>query len=259
MTRVIKLGGTLIEDADRVGRLCRQIVRSSRSGRTVVVHGGGRKVSETARRCGLAPRFAGGLRVTDDAMLEVVLMVLAGSVNKALVAALAASGARPVGLTGGDGAAVAAEPLSAGGGVDLGHVGRVLEIRTDLIERLLGGGFLPVVAPLALDAAGRWLNINADQMAAATARALRADHLIFLTDVEGVLGEDGAVVPRLEASDARRLIDAGTVRGGMRPKLEACAEALTGGVPEVLILPGARAHLLAAGALPGDCGTRLLP
>ena len=259
MTRVIKLGGTLLEDASRLSRLCRAIVRSSRAGRTIVVHGGGRKVSEVARRCGQEPRFADGLRVTDDAMLEIVLMVLAGSVGTRLVAALNASGARAVGLTGGDDAMVLAEPLSRGGSADLGHVGRIREVRADLLERLLGAGYLPVVAPLAVSAAGTWLNINADQMAAAIAGALRADHLIFLTDVEGVLGEDGAVMRKLEMSDARRLIEAGTIRGGMRPKLEACTEALTSGVPEVLILPGARAHLLAAGPLPGECGTRLLP
>lgn len=255
MTRVVKLGGTLIEDPDRLARLCRAIVRSSHDAPTVVVHGGGRRVSEMARRCGLTPRFVDGLRVTDADMLEIVLMVLAGSVNAALVAALAAEGARAVGLTGGDGAAAVAEPLSN----DLGHVGRVVEVRTDLLETLLAAGFLPVLAPVAASASRTWLNINADQMAAATARALRADHLIFLTDVEGVVGDDGAVVPRLEVKDARRLIEAGTVRGGMRPKLEACGEALDGGVPEVLILPGAQAHLLAAGVLPDRCGTRLTP
>jgi acetylglutamate kinase len=259
MTRVIKLGGTLLEDPDRLDRLCRAIVRSAREGPLVVVHGGGRRVTEMARRCGLTPRFADGLRVTDGDMLEIVRMVLAGSVNTALVAALAAAGARAVGLTGGDGAAAVAEPLQSAVGVDLGHVGRVLEVRTDLLEHLLGAGFLPVLSPLAVSASGTWLNINADQMAAATARALRADHLIFLTDVDGVLGEDGAVVPWLPVSDARRLIEAGTVSGGMRPKLEACGEALDGGVPEVLILPGAQAHLLAAGSPQDHCGTRLTP
>jgi acetylglutamate kinase len=257
MTRVIKIGGTLLDDPERTAALCMEVVRSTAQGPTVLVHGGGRRVSEFARRCGLSPRFAEGLRVTDDATLEIVLMVLAGWVNKSLVAALSAAGARAVGVAGGDGALAVAERLGQANGVDLGHVGRVDVVRPELLLRLLEADFLPVVAPLALSASGGWLNVNADQMAAAVARALHASALVFLTDVGGVLDAGGTVVPCLETRAARRMIESGDVRGGMRPKLEACGEALDGGVPEVLILPGTDAGLLAAGGMPVGRGTRL--
>ena len=257
MIRVIKIGGALLDDPEQRRALCNELARSAARRPTVVVHGGGRRVSEMATRCGLSPRFAGGLRVTDAATLEIVLMVLAGSVNKSLVAALAAAGARAVGLTGGDGSVASAELLAPAAGVDLGYVGQVRSVRTDLLERLLESGLLPVVAPLALSPEGEWLNVNADQMAAALARALKASSLVFLTDVHGVLDADGTVVPRLKASAALRMIETGQVQGGMRPKLEACGEALTGGVAEVLILPGREAHRLTAGTRPAGCGTRL--
>ncbi len=257
MTRVIKIGGTLLDDPRRAAALCLEVVRGAAQGPTVVVHGGGRRVSEVARRCGLSPRFEEGLRVTDDATLEIVLMVLAGWVNKTLVASLAAAGAQAVGVAGGDGALAVAEKLGQANGVDLGHVGRVDVVRPALLRHLLDAGFLPVVAPLALSASGGWLNVNADQMAAAVARALGAATLVFLTDVDGVLDAGGAVVHRLEAGAARRMIESGDVRGGMRPKLEACGEALDGGVSEVLILPGTDAALLSAGGMPAGRGTRL--
>lgn len=228
MTCVIKIGGSLLDDPDSI---CRDIAARSKEDPTVIVHGGGGRVSELSRRLGLTPRFEEGLRVTDDATLQIVLMVLAGQVNKTLVAALARAGARPVGITGGDAGIAIAEPIRPA----LGHVGRIRRVNAAPLETLLEAGFLPVVASVALTAEGAWLNVNADPMAAAIAAAIGASRLVFLTDVPGVLGEDGALMPHVRASAATSLIERGVVKGGMRPKLEACGEALGHGVREVLV------------------------
>ena len=252
MTCVIKLGGSLLADTEGLAEVCEAVGRLAKSEPVVVVHGGGARISEMSRRLGLVPHFEDGLRVTDGPTLEVALMALGGLVNRTVVAAFARAGVSAVGFCGGDGSLATARPLRP----ELGHVGEVVSIRTDLLERLLAAGFLPVVAPLALSESGGWLNVNADQMAAAFARALLASRLVFLTDVAGVLAENGTVLPCLALSEARRMIESGTVRGGMRPKLQACDDALTGGVREVVILPGLQAGALASGGTP-EAGTRM--
>ena len=216
----------------------------------VVVHGGGKAITAWLDRLGLPARFVDGLRVTDAATLTVVEMVLAGQVNKALVTGLnrAAGEGRAIGLSGCDGQLLVARPRRVAGR-DLGYVGEIVRVNTALLERLLAGGFIPVIAPVAADERGTHYNVNADDAAAAVAGALRAEKLVFLTDVPGVMVDaDGDGVPeplsRLDAAAAREFIARGEIRGGMVPKVEAGLRALAAGAGSVHIIDGRRPHAL---------------
>jgi len=186
-------------------------------------------------------RFVDGLRVTTDEVLDAVLKVFAGSVNHQLVASLVAEGAPAVGLTGVDAWLCEAEPLRA----ELGHVGRPVRSNPGVLETLNAGGYLPVVACVGGDRQGRIYNVNADQMAVSCASGFRADRLFFLTDVDGVKGADGAVIPTLTLAESQKLIADGVATGGMQAKLNAAGDALTGGVGEVIIAPGAAPDIVA--------------
>jgi acetylglutamate kinase len=198
--------------------------------RVVVVHCGGAAVSAWMTRLGLTPTFKDGLRVTDEPALEVVRMVLAGTINQQLVAVACRLGARAVGLTGLDGGLLQARRVAG----DLGFVGEVTAVRSALLATLLADGFLPVVAPIGVEAADEdgdqptVYNINADVVAGAVAAALGARAAVFMTDVPGVRGADGAVLPRLSARQVERMIDDGVIGGGMIPKVRACLDALAG-------------------------------
>jgi acetylglutamate kinase len=189
---------------------------------------------------GVESRFVNGLRVTTPEVLDAVLKIFAGSVNKQLVAALVAEGAPAVGLSGIDAKLAEARQLSP----DLGAVGRITRVNAELLEVLCEANFLPVVACVAGDAEGRIYNVNADQMASALAIAFQADRLVFLTDVEGVRGAGGAILSHLTPDDARKLIQSGIATGGMQAKLEAACEAVDQGVSEVVIAPGAAPAVL---------------
>jgi acetylglutamate kinase len=192
-------------------------------------------------RLALPVRFKDGLRVTDEAALEVAIMALRGSVSAALVRELAALGVRAVGLSGLDGGLVRARPHPD---ADLGAVGEVDAVQPDLLRAILGLGMVPLVAPLALDAAGAVRNINADTLCGAIAGALGADLAVFLTDVPGVLDAHGQVIARLRPATVERLIAEGQIRGGMIPKVRACLAALAHGARAVCIADGrARAVL----------------
>ncbi|MDP2719933.1 MAG: acetylglutamate kinase, partial [Dehalococcoidia bacterium] len=188
----------------------------------VVVHGGGDVVSRWLGKMNIVTPFVGGLRVTDKASLDVVIAVLAGLVNKELVAAINALGGNAVGLSGVDGKIAEAKIKDE----KLGRVGEVVNINTGLIQSVIDRGFLPIIAPVscALDGgvgAGLILNVNGDTLAGALATALRADRLIFLTDVDGVKGKDGKIIEQLTADRAKELIDSGIINKGMIPKVEA--------------------------------------
>jgi acetylglutamate kinase len=252
---LIKIGGTLLDAEDSRRRLSREVAEAARGGRqVVVVHGGGRQMTRFLSERGVESRFIDGLRVTTPETLDAVLKVLAGSVNKQLVAAMIEAGARAVGLSGIDASLVEAEPLRP----ELGHVGRPMRSDPALLTCLTEAGYLPVVACVAGDRQGRIYNVNADQMAAACAAGFQAERLIFLTDVDGVLGQDRQVLPRLSLDDSQDLIRRGLATGGMLAKLNAAAEALHKGVAQVVIAPGSAegviARLLAGEAL----GTRLV-
>jgi acetylglutamate kinase len=242
-TVVVKIGGVALDDPSLRRRFAEDVVLLHWVGlQVVVVHGGGVQVSAMLDRLGLEARFVDGMRVTDPPTLEVVEMVLGGSLNKELVGLVQQLGGRALGLTGVDGGlarAVRAEPR--GGGPGLGLVGEVAAIDRRVIDRVLPE-FIPIIAPLAADQDGQVLNVNADPFAAALAVALGAVKLVLLTDTEGVKDGAGALIPSLTPAAARRLRESGAVSGGMIPKLENALGALERGVHKVHIIDGRLEH-----------------
>jgi acetylglutamate kinase len=241
---VVKFGGELLEQPDRLATVVGAMARVAGRAPLVIVHGGGKEIDAALKSAGIEKRQVDGLRITDDATLDVVVGVLAGSVNTRLVAALGAAGLKAVGLTGADGTcglSEAAPPhLSVDGRlVDLGRVG-VPSAASDatLVRTLLDRGFLPVIASIGVTADGRLLNVNADTFAGRLAERLQAARLVVAGATPGVLDERGATVSVLEPSDIARLIGTGTATAGMIAKLRACEEALANGVGEVVIVDG---------------------
>jgi acetylglutamate kinase len=245
--KVIKLGGSLLDDAARRAAALTRIVAAWRGGEPVVlVHGGGKHVDALSARVGLGKRTHAGLRVTDDATLEIVVAVLAGTVNKLIVSELAALGVRACGISGSDAGTVTAVPHPPLDGVDFGHVGSVTGGDATVINALLSNDLLPVVSSVAAGPGGMLLNVNADSAAAAVAVSLGASALHFITDVAGLLDQNGEVVEWLHAQDARAMLGGEFVSGGMRPKLTAALEALDGGVALITIGEEGGTHLVAA-------------
>ena len=231
---IIKLGGSLLEDAGRRADALREIVSRWTAGvQLVIVHGGGKHIDASLARLGIAKRTHAGLRITDDATLPVVVGTLAGVVNKMLVAELNALGAEAAGIAGSDAGTLIAEPHPPIDGIELGHVGRITTSNATLLQAMLDSGFLPVVASLAQGPNGSLLNVNADTAAAAIAVALGAKTLHFVTDVAGLLDANGNVVPHLAVADAEKFLASTIVSGGMRPKLEAALSALRAGVATI--------------------------
>lgn len=253
MRVVIKLGGTLLDQPKTLRMLASQIAALPAGTQPVVVHGGGRQMTRFLEERGVESRFVNGLRVTTPEVLDAVLKIFAGSVNKKLVAALVAEGAPAVGLSGIDAKLAEARQMNP----DLGAVGRITRINAELLETLCEAGFLPVVACVAGDSDGNIYNVNADQMASALAIAFGADRLLFLTDVEGVRGAGGAILSHLTPDEAKKLIQTGVATGGMQAKLEAACDALDQGVREVVVAPGAAPGVLDRLAAGEAAGTLL--
>jgi acetylglutamate kinase len=247
---LVKLGGSLLEDEAGRAAVVAAIARLWRTGEPLVlVHGGGKRIDAALAARGLPRRVHEGLRITDRATLEVVVAVLAGTVNAALVRELAGSGADAAGLCAADAGLLRADFHPPIGGVDLGFVGTVTSADPAALEAPLSAGRLPVVAPLAAGPGGGRLNVNADVAAAAIAAALGARRLLFLTDVEGVADGSGRLLERLDPPGVRRLLEGPAVTGGMRPKLSACLAAANAGVREIVIAgPERREAALAGGA-----------
>jgi acetylglutamate kinase len=217
----------------------------------VVVHGGGPQIGQMLAKLGIKSEFAGGLRITDRATVEIVEMVLAGSINKQIVGAINAEGGRAIGLCGKDGNMVMARKIQpsllatgAGGNeeVDLGFVGEPSKVDTMVLDQVLGRDLIPVLAPVAQGQDGETYNVNADTFAGAIAGALKAKRLLLLTDVPGVLDKDKNLIKALRVEDIRGLIADGTITGGMIPKVETCIYALEQGVEGVVILDGKTPH-----------------
>ena len=253
MKLLVKLGGTLLDVDETREQLARQIASVAPAVRTVVVHGGGRQLTRYLAERGVESQFLSGLRVTTPPILDAVVKVVAGSVNRQLVAALNRAGARAVGISGIDARMVEARQLDP----DLGSVGQVTHADPALLEALLAGGFLPVVACVAGDREGRLYNVNADQMAVACAAAFGADQLVFLTDVAGVLDAGKCLLPRLTVAQSEALIAGGVATGGMLAKLNAAHSALRQGVPQVRICAGAADGVVERILRGEDVGTRL--
>jgi acetylglutamate kinase len=252
---LIKLGGTLLEDEAKRQDLARQLARVAKLVELVVVHGGGKQVTRFLEERGVQSRFVGGLRVSDEQVIDAVTKVIAGTINKQLVGAICASGKSAVGLSGLDGLLTKAQPINP----ELQFVGKPVESDGRLFEVLIAAHYLPVVACIAADSSGQIYNVNADQMAVSCAIGWRADKLLFLTDVPGVKDPSGAILPELTPTRIRELIESGVAHGGMQAKLESAVWAMEGGVSEVVIAPGQQPdiceHLLAGRSI----GTRIKP
>lgn len=239
MKIVIKVGGTLLEDQPARDAIAEQVTRLSQHHRVAVVHGGGKQVTRYLEERGVESRFVGGLRVSDDRVIEAVTNVIAGGLNKQLVSALIAQGAAAVGISGVDGPLTTAAPLRP----ELGFVGKPKKTNGALFDLLISGKFIPVVACIAGDEKGAIYNVNADQMAVSCAVGWGADALVFLTDVAGVKDATGMVITHLTAAEAQKLIDSGVAHGGMQAKLEAGSAALEAGLRTVTVASGREANV----------------
>ncbi len=241
-TIVVKIGGASLEDLRLRERFAEDLILLHCVGvRVVVVHGGGAQISGMLDRLGIEPKFAEGQRITDEATLEVVEMVLGGTLNKELVRLIQRAGGRATGITGKDGNTVKARKRQAL--PDLGLVGEVESVDTSLLETLLPE-FIPVIAPLACTSDGQTLNVNADPFAAALAVALGASKFVMLSDVKGVLDANGKLITTLSSERAEELLADGTISGGMIPKVGHALSAVAGGVAKVHIIDGREEHAL---------------
>lgn len=229
MTRVIKIGGNRADDAGWIAEVARAVAASLVP--TVLVHGGGKDVTELQRAIGIEPEWRDGLRVTTPRVMEIVRMVLSGGVNKRWVAALIDAGADAAGISGEDGGLLRGVRLQGGA---LGRAGEVTEVRTELLDAWLARGITPVVSPVTRGDDGQGLNVNADDAAASVAAWMRAGELLFVSDVPGVKA-GGAWVDGLDEAAAAALLESGEAAGGMRPKLRAALRASAAGVGRVRI------------------------
>ncbi len=253
-TIVVKYGGNAMTGSGGTDDFSQDIVLMKQTGiDPVVVHGGGPQIGAMLKKLEIQSRFIDGLRVTDEAAVEVVEMVLTGSINKHIVTAINAAGGRAVGLSGKDGNLVVARKLaltktdSVTGKTtveDLGFVGEPDRINPEVLYTMMKSEIIPVVAPIGVGPRGETYNINADTVAGAVAGAIKAERLILLTDVEGVLDKDKKLIPHLTVSQARGLIQDGTISGGMIPKIGTAIEAVESGVNAAVILDGRIPHVL---------------
>lgn len=251
-TVVIKYGGHAMGDAALGQAFARDVALLRQSGvEPIVVHGGGPQIGAMLDKMGIKSEFKGGLRVTDKATVQIVEMVLAGSLNKRIVADFNAQGARAIGLCGKDGNMVTVtkaqkkvrDPDSNIEQIlDLGFVGEPKSVDVAVLEMVASSGLIPIIAPVAPGEDGETYNVNADTFAGAIAGAMDAERLLFLTDVPGVLDKDGKLLRELTIAQARDLIADGTINGGMIPKVETCIDALEKGVEGVVIVNGKEAH-----------------
>lgn len=243
-TIVIKYGGHAMTEAELRASFARDVVLLKAIGlRPVVVHGGGPQIQAMLERLGKSSTFVDGRRVTDDATMEVVEMVLGGRLNREIVELVNRAGGRAIGLTGNDASMIRVRRRTIGGR-DLGRVGEVTAVDPGPICAVADAGFVPVVAPLGVDETGLTYNVNADEAAGAIAKALAAEKLILLTDVEGVKDAGGRLVSRLARGEVRKLVDEGTIHGGMIPKVECCLDALSGGVERAHVVDGRILHAI---------------
>ncbi len=244
-TIVIKYGGAAMLDEQLKASFATDVTLLRYIGlRHVIVHGGGPQIGEMLGRIGKNSDFVDGMRVTDDETMEVVEMVLGGRVNAEIVELIGRAGARAVGLTGKDCGLMRVRKLAPVDGQDLGRVGEPESIDPEVIVTMTQGGMIPVVAPIGTDASGQTFNVNADLAAGFIARALGAEKLMLLTDVEGVLDANGKLISSLTPASARSAIESGAIRGGMIPKVECCIQAVEHGVSSTHVIDGRIPHAL---------------
>ncbi len=253
---VVKIGGSTLGSGDTT---LQDIAALQQQGvQMVVVHGGGNIISQWMERQGTVPRFVKGLRVTDAQSLEIVTAALTGLVNKGLVASLQSLGGKILGLSGVDGCMLESKIADP----DLGYVGSITKVNTEIIFHALEGGYIPLIAPVGFhradgsEYAGSLLNINGDTAAGELAHSMGADQLVFLTDVDGVMDASGRVIRRLNERSSKMLLSSGVVKGGMIPKLQACLRAIER-VADARILDGRKPGALAECLNGGQAGTRV--
>ena len=253
-TIVVKFGGNAMAGGGTASDFAQDIVLMKQTGiEPVVVHGGGPQIGAMLKRLAIPSTFIDGLRVTDAAAIEVVEMVLTGSINKQIVSGINAAGGRAVGLSGKDGNLVLARKLEhmqidaatrLSRPVDLGFVGEPEKVSPEVLRTIMKSDLIPVIAPIGVGKNGETFNINADTVAGAVAGAMRAERLVLLTDVEGVLDQDRKLIPHLTVREASALIANGTISGGMIPKIQTAIEAVEAGVNAAVILDGRIPHVL---------------
>jgi acetylglutamate kinase len=251
-TIVVKYGGHAMGDEALGAEFARDIVLLKQSGlNPIVVHGGGPQIGAMLTRLGIKSEFSGGLRITDKATVEIVEMVLAGSINKQIVAQLNQAGGRAIGLSGKDGNLIIARKVqqkihdpesNIEKILDLGFVGEPETINPEILNTIIASDIIPVIAPVGISKEGDTYNINADTAAGAIAAAMGATRLLLLTDVRGVLDKDKNLIEELTVDEALALMRDGTINGGMIPKVETCLDAVEGGVEAVVILDGRVRH-----------------
>jgi acetylglutamate kinase len=248
-TFVVKYGGHAMVDADLKASFAKDICLLRYVGiQVVVVHGGGPQINAALEKMGVGSKFVSGLRITDDATMDVVEMVLAGQINQEIVGLICQQGGRAVGLSGKDDGFIRARKMAGvrakgeEAPVDPGRVGEVVQIVPEVVDQLMRAGFIPVISPIGVDRDGQSLNINADTAAGEVAEALRAEKLILLTDVEAVRSGEGELIRSLTAPEATDLIDRGIIHSGMIPKVQCGLDALAGGVKKVHMLDGRVKH-----------------
>jgi acetylglutamate kinase len=251
-TVVVKFGGHAMGDPALAETFARDIVLLKQAGvNPVVVHGGGPQIGSLLERLNIHSEFKGGLRVTDRETVEVVEMVLAGSVNKEIVTAINAQGGKAVGISGKDANLMRARKIERRWKdpdsnieeiLDLGFVGEPVAVDPHIIDVIIQSDLIPVVAPIGVSGSGETLNINADTFAGALATAMKAKRLLLLTDVEGVLDKKGQLIKSLTTTEAQNLIEDGTITGGMIPKIESCLDVIAEGVEAVVIINGKVPH-----------------
>lgn len=243
---VVKYGGSAMVDEELKKQVIEDVTLLKLVGfKPIIVHGGGKEISRWVSKVGMEPKFINGLRVTDEATMELAEMVL-GKVNKELVQLVQSLGVRAIGVSGKDGGLLKVTKKYSGG-EDIGFVGEVQKVNAEILWDLLEKDFLPIVCPVGMDEAFQTFNINADDAACAIARAMNAEKLAFLTDIEGVYKDPGdpeTLISELQISEARKLMEDGFIGGGMLPKLNNCIDAIENGVSRVHILDGRIAHCL---------------
>ncbi|WP_197079248.1 acetylglutamate kinase [Candidatus Syntrophocurvum alkaliphilum] len=243
---VIKYGGAAMLDCDLKEKVMQDIVLMKYVGmHPIIVHGGGPEITNMLTRVEIETNFVDGLRVTNKDTMEIVEMVLGGKVNKEIVSGINASGGKAVGITGKDARLIEAVPVDSSG--QLGFVGEVKNINAEIVETIIQNGYIPVIAPIGIDNECQSYNINADFVAAAIAVAMKADKLVLLTDVPGLLKDKDdieSIISVLKISEVSKYIEAGIIAGGMIPKIKCCVESVTGGVGRTHIIDGRVAHAI---------------
>ncbi|SHE93300.1 N-acetylglutamate kinase [Thermoanaerobacter uzonensis DSM 18761] len=245
-TVVIKYGGSAMLDCNLKRMVMQDIVLMKFVGlNPVIVHGGGPEINKMLEKLGIESKFVNGLRVTDEATMEIVEMVLMGRINKEIVSLINELGGQAIGISGKDGKLLKAEKDISNG--DIGYVGKIVDVNIDVITMMLEKGYIPVIAPVSFGDDGKTYNVNADTAAGKIAEALKAEKLILLTDVEGILSninDKSSLISRMDLEHAKEFMNSGRINGGMIPKLECCIKAVENGVKRAHIIDGRLTHSL---------------